>query len=577
MLKNLKIKTKLIASFALTMIFIAVLGLVALNSLATVKFKASEIATSWMAGLATLNDVQKNLALMRRAEFNYLLQTEPAAKANGEKMREDAIAGAKKYMQEYISMIEGSVYDNPQDQIDDMKMLKELDDKWNAYLSSGNKMISLAKSGDNAQAMLILQTESVEKFNELDAVVEEMIQFNIEGGEQYSKDTEDIYDQNRLQTIALILVSLLLTIVATYMLVKNIERAISELTRVSEAVGNGDLRVSAEIYSNDELGKLSEFYNKTITNIKELVFSIQHNAKEVATSADHLTDGANQSAQVIQTVAENVSNISSSADMQTNQVGDTSRIVRAMAQNIDQASAAAVHAAQNAESCIDKAKTGIISIEKAIEQMGMIQTTVSQSAEVVETLGEKSSEIGQIVETIAAISSQTNLLALNAAIEAARAGEQGRGFAVVAEEVRKLAEQSQEATEKIATLIGSIQKETEKAVSTMHAGTEVVATGSQVVEESGSAFKELSDITIQSAQQIKDISATMKQLTIDNEKIVSAMAKVNAASVDIGSETQTAAAATEEQAASMQEIAASSRVLAELAQEMHSAALKFNI
>ena len=577
MIKNLKIKTKLIASFALTMIFIAVLGLTALNSLATVKFKAGEIADSWMAGLATLNDVQKNLALMRRAEFNYLLQTEPAAKINSEKMREDAIAGTKKYMQEYVSMIEGSVYDNPQDQIEDMKMLKALDDKWNAYLLSGNQMISLSKSGNTAQAMLILQKESVDKFNDLDALVDEMIQFNIEGGKQYSKDTEDIYEKNRMQTIAIILVSLFLTIIATYMLVRNIERAITELTRVSESVGDGDLRVRAEIYSNDELGKLSEFYNKTITNIKELVFNIQINAKEVASSAQHLTDGANQSAQVIQTVAENVSNISSSADMQTGQVSDTSKIVSAMAKNIDQASNAAVQAAQNAESCIDKAKTGIVSIEKAIEQMEMIKSTVSQSAEVVETLGEKSSEIGQIVETIAAISSQTNLLALNAAIEAARAGEQGRGFAVVAEEVRKLAEQSQAATEKIAALIGSIQRETEKAVLTMHEGTEVVATGSQVVEESGSAFKELSTITIQSAQQIKDISATMKQLTMDNEKIVSAMDKVNAASVDIGSETQTAAAATEQQAASMQEIASSSKKLAELAQDMHTAALKFNI
>ena len=85
--------------------------------------------------------------------------------------------------------------------------------------------------------------------------------------------------------------------------------------------------------------------------------------------------------------------------------------------------------------------------------------TVSRSAQVVTKLGENSKEIGQIVETISGIAGQTNLLALNAAIEAARAGEQGKGFAVVAEEVRKLAEQSKAAAERIANLIEGIQKE----------------------------------------------------------------------------------------------------------------------
>ena len=86
------------------------------------------------------------------------------------------------------------------------------------------------------------------------------------------------------------------------------------------------------------------------------------------------------------------------------------------------------------------------------------------------TLGDRSQEVGQIVDTISGIAGQTNLLALNAAIEAARAGEQGRGFAVVAEEVRKLAEQSQEAAKHIADLISHIQADTEDAVQAMQEG-----------------------------------------------------------------------------------------------------------
>ncbi len=92
-------------------------------------------------------------------------------------------------------------------------------------------------------------------------------------------------------------------------------------------------------------------------------------------------------------------------------------------------------------------------------------------------LGERSQDIGQIVETIAGIAGQTNWLALNAAIEAACAGEQGRGFAVVAEELRKLAEQSQEAAKRIATLIGEVQQDTTQAVNAMEQGTKEVVMG----------------------------------------------------------------------------------------------------
>lgn len=576
-MKSLKIKTKLIASFTLTMILIATLGFVALSSLSLVNFKAGEIANSWMKGILLLSNAQHNIALMRRAEFNYILQTDPAAKADSDKSRTEAIDAARKYMQEYFNMIDTATYENPDDKIGEMKTLSELDEKWKAYLAVGDEMIALARGGNAAQALAILQVDSREKFSVLNAFLEDMVEYNAEGGRNESIATQEIYERNRMQTIGLILLSLVITIIATVMLVRNLERAINELTRVSEAVGNGDLKVKANVYADDELGKLSGLYNVMIANIRELILSIQENAKQVSDSAEQLTDGANQSAHVIQTVAENVSNISASADAQVVQAGTTSDIVNTMASHIEQASTAAVQASTNAQTCIDKAKTGVVSIDRAIEQMSMIQTTVLQSATVVETLGERSKEIGAIVETIAAISSQTNLLALNAAIEAARAGEQGRGFAVVAEEVRKLAEQSQEATEKIADLIGSIQKETEKAVATMQEGTQVVETGSQVVHESGSAFKELSEITIESAQQIKDISATMEQLAGHTEQIVSAMAKMNDSSKEIGVETQTAAAATEEQSASMEEIASASQTLEHLAQDMQSATLKFNV
>ena len=120
-----------------------------------------------------------------------------------------------------------------------------------------------------------------------------------------------------------------------------------------------------------------------------------------------------------------------------------------------------------ADKTTNAASQGDKAVDAAINQMKNIERSVSSSAQVVAKLGERSKEIGQIVDAISGIAGQTNLLALNAAIEAARAGEQGRGFAVVAEEVRKLAEQSQEAAKQIANLISEIQTETDSAVVAM--------------------------------------------------------------------------------------------------------------
>lgn len=174
--------------------------------------------------------------------------------------------------------------------------------------------------------------------------------------------------------------------------------------------------------------------------------------------------------------------------------------------------------------------------------MDSIESTVDHSAQVVANSGEKSQEIGQIVDTISAIADQTNLLALNPAIEAARAGEQGRGFAVVAEEVRHLAEQSQEAAKQIAELIRGIQTDTTKAVETMGKGTQEVKTGSQIVDEAGRSFKSIVELIGQVSQQVQAIST-----------------------------------ATEEQAASMEEIAASSETLARMAEKLQAEVSKFKI
>jgi methyl-accepting chemotaxis protein len=186
-------------------------------------------------------------------------------------------------------------------------------------------------------------------------------------------------------------------------------------------------------------------------------------------------------------------------------------------------------------------------------------------------LGERSKEIGQIVDTISGIAGQTNLLALNAAIEAARAGEQGRGFAVVAEEVRKLAEQSQDAAKQIAVLIGEIQGETDRAVAAMNNGTREVKLGAEVVNASGKSFQEIAEMVTRVSGQTKEISAAIELMANGSQQIVESVKEIDELSKHASGEAQTVSAATEEQSASMEEIASSSQALAHLAMDLREA------
>ena len=223
------------------------------------------------------------------------------------------------------------------------------------------------------------------------------------------------------------------------------------------------------------------------------------------------------------------------------------------------------------------AKDGRETVEEAKKQMENIQRTVGDSAKVIAKLGENSKEIDQIVDTISGIAGQTNLLALNAAIEAARAGEQGRGFAVVAEEVRKLAEQSQEAAKHIATLISEIQGDTDNAVVAMSKGTHEVQIGTEIVHLAGKTFNEIASLVEQVTDQVGNISIAIQQTVSGSQEIVSSIQEIDKISRGAAGQPQTVSAATEEQSASMEEIASASHYLTEMAEKLQTIVLKFKV
>lgn len=375
------------------------------------------------------------------------------------------------------------------------------------------------------------------------------------------------------------LTSLIILAVIIIFGVNNIVNAIIEMMHFSQKLAQGDFSNTDVSTSNrsDEIGKLAGQLTQTAQSLKVLIGQVNTAAESLAESSEQLSDGAEQSAKVTEQVATAITEVAKATDEQVVNVNDATVAIERMSEHTRHVANRADESAKEAGEAAETAKTGSQSINEAVAQMTNIEQTVNRSAGVVAKLGERSQEIGQIIEAISNIASQTNLLALNAAIEAARAGEAGRGFAVVAEEVRKLAEQSQEAAHRITSLISEVQEDTDRAVEAMRDGTQEVQIGTRVVQESGEAFKQILISIEKVSEQVKGISLAAQEMVNGTESVVQSSRHIEAASKSVSTETQTVSAAIEEQSAAMQQISASSHGLAKMAQDLRNAVRKFKI
>lgn len=378
-------------------------------------------------------------------------------------------------------------------------------------------------------------------------------------------------------TAGLLLLITLLAIAAAFYISRGMARPLQVLAQAAERLATGDLTGRIAVDGVVEMNQLAQALQHIQIGFKNMISSIVTSSEQMAASSEQLTASAEQSSQAAELVADSITDVAEGADKQRISVEQAAQIVQEISNNISQISQYADTASATAGQTADAAKIGGEDVAKAVSQMGAIETTVGSSAQVVAKLGERSKEIGQIVDTISGIAAQTNLLALNAAIEAARAGEQGRGFAVVAEEVRKLAEQSQEAAKKIAEMISEIQSETNMAVQAMDQGLRETQAGAGVVNHAGQSFQQIADLVSTMSGQVREISESIRRVAAGSTEIVRTVHAIGDVSKEVASQTQTVSAATEEQSASMQEIASSSEALSAMAADLQATVAKFKL
>ncbi len=457
------------------------------------------------------------------------------------------------------------------------KILQTMKDEKDSYEEIVQKSFAAKKSG-NADLVAQSMQEAGKPYKAAMGASEELIKgiSKIVEADQKMQAARAASIQQVLLVVNIIVAAVSLGI--GFFISRRIAKPIQQITVAADEIAKGNLNYEdLDIKNSDETGQVAHAFTIMKTNLRQLVQQIASTTEQVAASSEELTAGAEQSAQATEQVAIIITEVADGARKQVNAIEATAAVVEQMSEGIQQAAVNAGEVAVMADKATDTANAGGHAVDAAINQMVSIEKTVASSAAVVTKLGERSKEIGQIVDTISGIAGQTNLLALNAAIEAARAGEQGRGFAVVAEEVRKLAEQSQDAAKQIATLIMEIQADTANSVSAINDGSREVKLGGEVVNTAGKAFKEIVALVGEVSSQVREISASIQQISVKTQQIVTSVVDIEQISKGAADQTQSISAATEETSASMEEITSASRALAIMAEGLQTAVKKFTL
>lgn len=388
---------------------------------------------------------------------------------------------------------------------------------------------------------------------------------------------ESMINKFRLNMISYSIIGILIALCAAFLIAYTVHAPLRRIGLAINKASEGDLTQTIPSLANDEVGRLANRTNKMIEKMSELIKINKELASNVGEASEQLLKRSEINASLMEDMASRAEEMNNNTNTQaelTNKskvtIGEMTTVIQNVAENAQEVSTSAY-------SATNMAQDGGQQVDMAIKQIGIISNTVNSTANIIGELGSKSLEIGQIVDLITNIASQTNLLALNAAIEAARAGEQGRGFAVVAEEVRKLAEESEEAAKRIALLIKQIQEEANKAVEAMQSGTTEVANGTEVVARAGEAFTNIIFAVEKVNEQIQEMSAASQEMAASAETAIDSMEQTTTTADSNVNLAKQISQMAEEQMAGSQEITASLDGMNSIVHELEKAIAYFKV
>ena len=429
-----------------------------------------------------------------------------------------------------------------------LAQLKIIEQEHQDYEHHVMEVFKLIESGhaDQAEKLATKVEHEAEQLNhELEALLIEVEKFT----EQSMLTVAEHEHEAVNGMIAIAVISLVLGVTIGIWISTGIKRSLNNTNNtIRQIADNNDLSLRVA-EGKDELGEMGANFNQMMGHLSTAL-------NEVSSAATQLAAASEETSAVTEEARRGVNKQQSETDQVATAMNEMTASMHEVARNASQAAEAVASA--DAET-----SAGTRVVEQSVTAINGLAAEVQKASGVIEELATDSQNIGSVLDVIKDIAEQTNLLALNAAIEAARAGEQGRGFAVVADEVRTLAQRTQESTAQIQTTIESLQGRASKAVAVMGEGQKMAEQGVSQAGEAGSS--------------LSGISAAITTIGDMTHQIASAAEQQSAVSEEINRSIVTISEATNEMSLGSEHVSKASYDIAQLATELQTSVSRFKL
>jgi methyl-accepting chemotaxis protein len=490
------LRTKIALPFFITALALVVAGGFGMLTAKNLVEDTEEIAVTFLPSVAEILNGDRDLYQALVAQMMVVDQT-----LNGEDTT-DAIADfeenveqARRRFTDSVARLRGTGISS---------VTGGFDQAFDQWEHSARQVLALAERGDGTQARNLAATETIGLFQRLRAFYD-----TAEG--HADEQAQSRYAEARAEgnsstvtitaiTVTAIIISIALFLIFLRLIIRSIQALRSQLDNIAQ--GEGDLTQRIPVAVEDDLGQLAKSFNKVLENLQGMIGSIQTLSRDLGQGATELASAAR----------DNNEGVAS----QTDSISMVATAINEMQSAIEEVAGNASRAAEITREADAKGQNSAEIIRNSSKQVHRLAAQISKAVGVIRKLSDDSDNITSVLDVIRGIAEQTNLLALNAAIEAARAGEQGRGFAVVADEVRTLAQRTQQSTEDIQTMITSLQSGVSDVVSVMETGSKEAAETEKLATE---AEQELQAI-LEAIANITDVNTSVASATEEQTQVV---------------------------------------------------------